>query len=106
MSEIAMIGDRDSIMGFKALGVAIYPAETTQQALQAIREAIEEQYRVVFITEQVMPDRSQIDALLNARPYPVITPIPSNRGSLGLGLGRLRELIIKAAGADILGEEE
>lgn len=106
MSEIAMIGDRDSIMGFKALGVATYPVETTQQATQAIREAIRQQYRIVFITEQVMPDRSEIESLLGSRAYPVITPIPSNRGSLGLGMSRLRDLIIRAAGADILGEEE
>ncbi|HEX30203.1 V-type ATP synthase subunit F [Candidatus Poribacteria bacterium] len=106
MSEIAMIGDRDSIMGFKALGVAIYPVETVQQAMRAISEAVQQQYRIVFITEQVMPDRSEVEMLLGSRPYPVITPIPSNRGSLGLGMRRLRDLIIRAAGADILGEEE
>ncbi|RKY04817.1 V-type ATP synthase subunit F [Candidatus Poribacteria bacterium] len=105
MSEIALIGDRDSIMGFKALGAEVYPVEGVEGAVEALKDAIRRGFKIVFITEQVMPERELIDQLLGTNPFPVVTPIPGNKGSLGLGMRRMRELIVKAAGADILGEE-
>lgn len=36
MSDIAMIGDRDSILGFKALGVAIFPVNTKGESAEVL----------------------------------------------------------------------
>ena len=102
MSEIAMIGDRDSILGFKALGVAIFPVGTKNESAEALREAIKQEYKIAFITEQMAPNPEEIRSIIGDRTFPVVTMIPSNRGSTGLAMQRLQMLVRKAAGADVL----
>ena len=102
MSEIAMIGDRDSILGFKALGVTIYPVNTKDESTEALRQVIEREFKVAFITEQMAPDPEEIASIIGDRIFPVVTMVPSNRGATGLAMQRLQTLVRKAAGADIL----
>ena len=105
MSEIAMIGDRDSILGFKSLGVSIFPAENQEKATDALKDTVAQEYKIVFITDDVMPEYEVVAEHLQNKTFPVVMPIPSNKGSTGLGTERLRSLVRKAAGADILAEE-
>lgn len=102
MSEIAMIGDRDSILGFKALGVAIFPVNTIDESIEALQEVIRQEFKVAFITEQVAPSPEEIARIVGDRTFPVVTMVPSNRGSTGLAMQRLQMLVRRAAGADIL----
>lgn len=102
MSEIAMIGDRDSILGFKALGVAIFPVNTKDESIAALEKVIAQEYKVAFITEQIAPSPEEIAEIIGDRTFPVVTMVPSNRGSTGLAMQRLQMLVRKAAGADIL----
>ena len=102
MSEIAMIGDRDSILGFKALGVAIFPINTKDESVETLQEVVKQEYKVAFITEQMAPSPEEIARIVGDRTFPVVTMIPSNRGSTGLAMQRLKMLVRKAAGADIL----
>ena len=106
MSDIAMVGDRDSILGFKALGVSLFPAETRGEAISILRTLIQQEFKIAFITEQVAPDAETIADEMLDRTMPVIMMIPSNKGSLGLGMQRMQELVRKAAGADILGQKD
>ena len=102
MSEIAMIGDRDSILGFKALGVAVFPVNIKSESAEVLREIVKQEYKVAFITEQMSPSPEEIASIIGDRTFPVVTMIPSNRGSTGLAMQRLQTLVRKAAGADIL----
>ena len=106
MSEIAMVGDRDSILGFKALGVSVFPAETRGEVISILRNLIQQEFKIAFITEQVAPDAETIADEMADRTMPVIMMIPSNRGSMGLGMQRMQELVRKAAGADIWGRKD
>ena len=102
MSEIAMIGDKDSILGFKSLGVVIFPVNSKEESEAVLMEVIKQDYKVAFITEQMAPDAERIAKLLGDRTFPVITMIPSNRGSTGQARQRLQALVRRAAGADVL----
>ena len=102
MPEIAMIGDKDSILGFKSLGVAVFPVNNVEECATALKEIIKQDYKVAFITEQMAPESSKIAELLSGRTFPVVTMIPSNRGSTGMAMQRLQTLVRKAAGADVL----
>ncbi len=101
-----MVGDRDSILGFKALGVSIFPAETKGEVISILRNLIEQEFKIAFITEQVAPDAETIADEMTGRTMPVIMMIPSNRGTMGLGMQRMQELVRKAAGADIWGRKD
>ena len=53
MYRIAVIGDPDSVLGFKALGLEVCPAEDVEQARQAIHRMAKENYAILYLTEQL-----------------------------------------------------
>ena len=102
MYKIAAIGDKDSVLGFKALGVATFPVTTSEGASQTLRKLAREKYGIIFITEQVAGPLSDYIEELSTRLLPSVVMIPNNAGSLGLGLQRIKRNVEKAIGADIL----
>ena len=37
MYKIAVVGDRDSVLGFQALGLSVFPVETAEEARRVIQ---------------------------------------------------------------------
>ena len=75
MYRIAVIGDPDSVLGFKALGLEVCPAEDVEQARQAIHRMAKENYAILYLTEQLAAQlQSEIaryqDCLLYTSPSP------------------------------------
>ena len=50
--QIAVLGDKDSVMGFKALGLTVFPADTVEQARSTLHRIAKEDFAVVYLTEQ------------------------------------------------------
>ena len=102
MYKVAVVGDRDSILGFKALGVTTYPVTSDEEAVRALHEIAKENIAVVCITEAVAERvQAQVEAL-QKRMLPAVVLIPNNKGSLGLGMAMIKKNAEKAFGADIL----
>jgi V/A-type H+-transporting ATPase subunit F len=101
-AKIAVIGDQESIMIFKALGfTTVYVQE--QDAIQkAIRDLANEYYAVIYITEQAALLAQETIDSYKTMPFPAIIPIPSRLGSEGLGMQGIQQNVEKAIGADIL----
>lgn len=102
---IAVVGDKDSVLAFKAIGLDVFPVNGEMEAKERVK-MLARSYSVIFITEQTA---KQIDSLLKrytARTYPVIVPIPSAEGNNGFGLKLIKENVEKAIGADILFDRE
>lgn len=108
MSKVAVIGPRDSVLAFRALGADVFPVTSRDGALSALNKVKDEGYQVVFITEALSSELAGPLEELGNQAAPVITIIPDNRGSLGIGLGRIKQRVEKAIGVDILfkGEKE
>ena len=51
MYKIAVLGDRDSIYGFSALGLDIYPTEAKEDAARLLKKLADNEYAVIYITE-------------------------------------------------------
>lgn len=102
MYKIAVIGDKDSILGFKALGVNTFPVTSAEAAAQTLKELARKRYGIVFITEQVAEPIQDLIDELSTRMLPSIVLIPNNAGTLGLGMQRIKRNVEKAIGADIL----
>jgi V/A-type H+-transporting ATPase subunit F len=101
-ASIAIIGARDSILGFRALGLEVYPVSTPAEAAGAFDECLRRKCAAVFITEGFVQGlREQMKAVA-AQPTPAVVIIPEGQESQGLGLARLRLVVEKAIGADIL----
>jgi V/A-type H+-transporting ATPase subunit F len=102
MYKIGVIGDKDSILGFKALGLSVFPVTDSQQASRLVNQMARNNFAVIFITESVAKDMEETLERYRSAPYPAIILIPGNQGSLGLGIQEIKKSVEKAIGADIL----
>ena len=103
MYRVGVIGDRDSVMGFNALGMVVMVAEDRAAVLAWLDDVWKGDFAVVYITEHaavLVPD--ELEAL-RARKVPAVVPIPSTRGTLGIGMEQVKQTVRKAVGVDILG---
>ena len=50
MYKIGVIGDRDSVYGFGALVLDVFPAQTGEQAAELLRKLAEDGHGVLYVT--------------------------------------------------------
>ena len=104
MYKIAAVGDKDSVAGFAAIGIEIFVETEQKSAARLIRRLAEEDYGVIFITEQLASlVQNETDKLAECV-TPAVIPIPGCRGNSGMGMNNLKRFVEKAVGSDILGE--
>jgi V/A-type H+-transporting ATPase subunit F len=105
MYKIAVIGDRDSALGFKALGLETVFADTGEEARAAIHRLAAEDCAVIYLTEQLAQEiPGDLDRYTNAL-RPAIILIPGKTGSLGIGIENVNKAVEKAVGSNILKNE-
>ncbi len=102
--RIAAIGEKDIIEPLKMVGVDIYPT-LKENAKDTLLEIVNKNYSVVLIGEDYIEGIKEFFLKLSLRPTPSIVPIPGKGKSKDFAYKRLRELIKKAVGTDILKEE-
>jgi V/A-type H+-transporting ATPase subunit F len=104
MLKIGVIGGRETVMGFKALGLSVFPVKDGEEAKQVLRHAAgpEEGFAILYIEENLAQElASEIDRFKDS-PTPAIILIPGREGSLGLGQSALHAAVERAIGTDIL----
>ena len=101
MYKIAVLGDRDSVLGFKALGLDVVFAEDTETARHTLHRLAKADYAVIYITEQLARDMGAEIARYKDSVTPAVILIPGKTGSLGLGQAALQSAVERAVGADI-----
>ena len=100
--RIAVLGDRDSVLGFKALGLDVYPAETAEEARPILHRLAREDTAILYLTEQLAAGLEAEIARYKDALTPAIILIPGKAGSLGIGLANVKKSVERAVGADIL----
>ena len=101
MYKIAVVGDKESILGFSAIGMDMYPAYVEEDIKKIIPKLIEENYAIIYITENVSIKAEKYLEKLKVNKIPAIVTIPNNSGSLGYGGKRIKEMVQKAVGIEI-----
>lgn len=102
MHKIGVIGDRESVLGFKAVGLSVFPCIDHEEARTTLHKIAKEQYAIIYITEDLCKDMVEdIDKYKDLR-IPAIIPIPGLAGSFGIGMANLKKSVERAVGADIL----
>lgn len=107
MYKIGVIGDRESILGFKAVGLDVFPCDEVEEAKKVLHRIAREDYAIIYITEQLYQYMlDEVEEYTDLR-LPAVIPIPGKDGSLGIGMTSVRKSVERAVGADILfgGEE-
>ena len=109
MYKIAVIGSRQTVIGFKALGLDVFPAATGEQARKQLKELTRpeqpDEYAIIYIEENLAAEiQSDIDKFKDS-PSPAVILIPGRDGTLGLGQTALHAAVERAVGSDILKEQ-
>ena len=101
--QIAVVGDWESVMGFRALGLDTYPVTSTEEAKKRVHELAKgEKCAVIYLTEQLAQDMGDVLAKYKDAIRPAIILIPGREGTLDIGMSNIKRTIERAVGADIL----
>lgn len=100
--KIGVVGDKDSVLAFKALGIDVFPVVSPDEARRIVDKLAMNGYAVIFITEHVAKDISETIERYNREMLPAVILIPSNQGTLNIGMQRINENVEKAVGVNIL----
>ena len=102
MYKIAVLGDLDSVLGFKALGLEVCPVANGEEGRAALHRLAKESYAIIYMTEQLAAQLKQDVARYQDALTPAIILIPGKEGSLGMGMANITTAVERAVGADIL----
>ena len=97
MYKIAVVGDKDSVLSFKAIGIDVFVAYEGKDARYQVDS-------LANITEDLAAKIPKTIERYNDELIPAIIVIPSNKGTLGIGMKNLNKNVEKAVGANILGD--
>lgn len=102
MANIAVIGDKDSVQGFLALGLSVYAESDAQSAEERLKALAREGCAIIYITENLAQHMMGTIARYSEEMTPAVILIPNNAGPLGLGMTGVKQSVERAVGADIL----
>ena len=113
--NLAIIGTKDQILGFKALGATAVNAANADEAKDKLFELVKEEvdlgdgesrkkYAIIFMLEEYMTPLTKEDyKKLNKEALPAVVPIPGVKGTKGFGNTRIKKMVEQAVGSDIFG---
>lgn len=111
--KIAIIGPKDAIIGFTALGVVPFESYSAEDALGILKkmhsDVIEEngdKFAIVLINEDLIRDIPQDEyKKITKEALPAIISVPGIQGGTGFGAEKVRRMVEQAVGIDIFGEK-
>ncbi len=106
MYKIAVLGDRDSIYGFAALGLEVFPVAGPEEGARALRNLCEQEYAVVYITEALSAQLGPELERCRENLLPAVIPIPGVHSNTGMGIQMVKRSVEQAVGSDIIFNEK
>ncbi|MBE6794189.1 MAG: V-type ATP synthase subunit F [Ruminococcaceae bacterium] len=102
MYRVAVIGDKESIYGFAALGLDVHFISQSEDPVPVFRKLTQGEYAVIYITEQLASVLSEEISKFSYKTTPAIIQIPGVVGNTGAGIADVRKSVEKAVGSDII----
>ncbi len=102
MYRIAVLGDRDSIYGFAALGLDVFPVLNSDEGRETLKKLSEGEYAVIYITESLAAELEHELDHFKELPLPAVIPIPGVTGNNGMGIKMVKKSVEQAVGSDII----
>jgi len=102
-SSVAVIGDIDTVTGFKLGGVKEgYEVKTDKDAENALDELIDKKISVIIITKKIADNiREYINKRIGSNVLPMIIEIPDKSGSSDRESDPMGELIKRVIGVEM-----
>ncbi|MCR5703575.1 MAG: V-type ATP synthase subunit F [Eubacterium sp.] len=102
MHKAVVIGDYDSIYGFGALGLDIFPVDEKTEAIHQIRRLVKGDYAIIYITESLAELIKEEIEKYKELITPAIILIPGVSMNTGAGIQGVKDSVEQAIGSDIL----
>ena len=102
MYKAAVIGDIDPVTAFKALGLDVFTPTEKDEIRRTVDRVAAEDYGIIYITEQLAVQIPETISRYTTSMIPALILIPSNQGSMHIGLDRINEQVERAVGSNIL----
>ncbi|MEA4832843.1 V-type sodium ATPase subunit G [bioreactor metagenome] len=107
IKKIAVIGDKESVLGFRAVGFDVRFCETTENAAAELDKMfISNEYAIIYITDILLAGLENDADKYSEKTIPALIPIPSKLGTNGYGVRMIKKSVERAVGADILFKDE
>ena len=100
MYKIAVLGDYDSIYGFAALGMEIFPAEDGEEGAGLLEKLAGSEYGIIYVTEALAAQMRDAIRKYDGQPCPAVLAIPGIAGNTGEGMDRVKSYVERAVGSD------
>lgn len=106
MADIAVVGDRDSIYGFAALGLNTFYVRTEEEIRKCFRSLCHEKYGIIYITEAAAAAIPEEIEEAREQQLPAVILIPGVWGNTGRGVAEIKKSVEQAVGSDILFQDD
>lgn len=103
-AKVAVLGQEDFVMPFKALGLDVYPVPYQRQdVLSAARRVVEGRYALIVVAEDIAGFAFEVLDSLQKAAVPCVVVVPFTTESAGFATKALAEVLKAATGISILG---
>ena len=102
MYRVAVLGDKESIYGFAALGLDVFFVAENDDAEATFKKLTQSDYAVIYITEHLAQSLEEEIAKFAYKASPAIIQIPGVFGNTGKGMLDVKKSVEKAVGSDII----
>lgn len=102
MLKVAVVGDRESVSGFKAIGMETFTADNKEDSHSLLRSLCESQnFAVIFITEEYGEICKDIIKKYEDKTVPALILIPGANNNTGEGMSAVNRSVEKAVGSEL-----
>jgi len=102
VGKVAVIGDADSVLGFRGIGITVFAMSDPKEASKKIEELSRDNYQLIFLTENLAAQDPEIMKTYNEMKEPTVILIPSNKGGANYASSLLSDSVKRAVGLDFL----
>lgn len=101
MLKVAAIGDRESVSGFKAIGMEVFSPFSKDDLKAILGELCNKDYAIIYITEEFASFCKDIIRKYEDKISPAIILIPGVKNNTGEGMRLVNQSIEKAVGSQL-----
>ncbi|MEO0078537.1 MAG: V-type ATP synthase subunit F [candidate division WOR-3 bacterium] len=98
--RVVVVGPPEIVAPFRAAGIDACPVEPGPTCSAQVETLVQRGYRIVFFTADLAPHLDRLLERYSRSATPCLVPLLL--GDAGTGAGRLRALVRRAVGADVL----
>ena len=97
-NTLAIIGDEDAVLGFKALGFKVYAISESADYKSYLEKAINDKATIYLVQDDIYQDSLELINGYRGLPLPVFIPFSKSTKNVLLDM-MLKEIRLKATGA-------